>query len=298
MAAQSQHRRARSLADQQQSHTRAAKRAAAGVVLVLAFTLLGAGSAFAITRETVLARAQTWIDSPVPYSQAAYFGGYRTDCSGYASMCWQTGTSWSTRTFYKVSHPISVGELKPGDAMLAAGNHIRIFYGWVDAEHTRYVAYEQTGPTTKSSIKSLASDLGYGYIPYRYNLIEDGPARRNVLMNGSFDVWASGDPVWWTARQGREETLTVRHKDVYNTPRNSLELLNPSGNTRVFTEFAQTVDVAPAVPYTLSAWARTTSDPRGLELRLDYLDAPRPYWEDPSQIDVRAFALTPEEPGP
>lgn len=31
--------------------------------------------------------------------------------------------------------------------------------------------------------------------------------------------------------------------------------------------------------------------------RLDYLDAPRPYWEDPTQIDTRAFALTPEEPG-
>jgi len=30
--------------------------------------------------------------------------------------------------------------------------------------------------------------------------------------------------------------------------------------------------------------------------RLWELDAPRPYWEDPSQIDVRAFALTPEEP--
>jgi hypothetical protein len=32
--------------------------------------------------------------------------------------------------------------------------------------------------------------------------------------------------------------------------------------------------------------------------RLSYLDAPRPDWEDPAQIDVRAFALTPEEPAP
>lgn len=30
--------------------------------------------------------------------------------------------------------------------------------------------------------------------------------------------------------------------------------------------------------------------------RLDYLDAPRPYWEDPAQIDTRAFALTPAGP--
>jgi hypothetical protein len=39
-----------------------------------------------ITRAQILARAQTWVDAKVPYSQSAYRDGYRTDCSGYVSM--------------------------------------------------------------------------------------------------------------------------------------------------------------------------------------------------------------------
>ncbi len=35
-----------------------------------------------ITRSTVHTRMQKWVDQKVPYSQQAYFEGYRTDCSG------------------------------------------------------------------------------------------------------------------------------------------------------------------------------------------------------------------------
>jgi hypothetical protein len=242
------------------------------LILVLAFTLLGAANAFAITRDTVLARAQTWVDNPVPYSQSKYFGGYRTDCSGYASMCWQTGTSWNTRTFYNVSRPISVDQLRPGDAMLKAGSHIRLFYGWVDAGHTQYVTYEQTGPTTKSSIKSFLGDLGYGYIPTRYNGIADSPVSRNALLNGSFDVWASGNPVWWQRGGSDHGTLVVHRQDVSKTGRSSLELINPAPAGTI-AELSQTASVTAGTGYTLSMWARTAGDPRALGLRLTYLGA-------------------------
>ena len=112
------------------------------VALALALSALGATSALAITRNTVLYRAQRRVDMPVPYSQAKRYAGYRTDCSGYVSSCWATGTSWNTRTFFRVTHRISVSELRPGDAMLKKGYHIRLFYGWVDDAHTSYVAYE------------------------------------------------------------------------------------------------------------------------------------------------------------
>ena len=55
--------------------------------LAVALCVLTPGTALAITRATVLARAQAWVDKPVPYSQAKYHLGYRTDCSGYVSMC-------------------------------------------------------------------------------------------------------------------------------------------------------------------------------------------------------------------
>jgi hypothetical protein len=241
--------------------------------LILAFTLLGAANAVAITRDTVLARAQTWVDNPVPYSQARYFGGYRTDCSGYVSMCWKTGTSWSTRSFHTVSHRIAVATLRPGDAMLKAGYHIRLFYGWVDAGHTRYVTYEQTGPNTKSSIKSMASDLAAGYLPFRYNGIEDSPASRDALSNGSFNVWASGDPVWWSQDGPDHETLVAQRRNLAKMGKFSLELINPTASASHFVSLEQTAAVSAETTYTLSAWARTAGDSRLLELRLRYLDA-------------------------
>ena len=44
----------------------------------------------AITPSTILARAQSWVNEGVPYSQTNYWtdtnGIYRQDCSGYVSM--------------------------------------------------------------------------------------------------------------------------------------------------------------------------------------------------------------------
>lgn len=249
------------------------RRIAVLTLLVLAFTLLGAASALAITRDTVLARAQTWVDSPVPYSQARYHGGYRTDCSGYVSMCWGTGVSWSTRTFSAVGHRTSVAYLKPGDAMLKAGTHIRLFYGWVDAAHTTYVSYEQTGPHTKSSVRYMANDLANGYVPFRYNAIQDSPPSRNALLNGSFNVWSYGDPVWWPAGGSSSVTAMTQRTDLAKAGRFSLELDDPAADPSRFAEIEQTAAVSPEATYTLYAWARTAGDPHGVQVRLRYLDA-------------------------
>lgn len=55
-------------------------------------------------RRRVLERAATWLTAnsgkPVPYSQSRYFQGYRTDCSGYASMALELGKpGTNTRTY-------------------------------------------------------------------------------------------------------------------------------------------------------------------------------------------------------
>jgi hypothetical protein len=136
------------------------------------------------------------------------------------------------------------------------------------------VTYEQTGPSTKSSIKSLADDLARGYKPTRYNGITDSPAPNNALKNSLFDVWADSSPVWWEPTRGDWWTSVVgRRKDVYRTSRNSLELFNRSNDPRTFTELSQTASVSVGTSYTLAVWARTGDDPRGLEVRLRYIDA-------------------------
>ena len=254
--------------------------------LTLIITLFSATSAHAISRATVLSRAQKWIDRRVPYSQLRYYAGYRTDCSGYASMCWQTGGSWNTRSFYKVTHTIKVSELKPGDAMLHKGSHIRMFYGWIDEAHTMYLTYEQTssrdGSGTVTKVKSLASDLAEGYLPTRYDHISDGTPSRNLLRNASLDQWARAwpawshplaTPVWWNVTGSRDATLTVHRMDVVKATRNSIELRNPSTSTRAYTTMSQELTVTPDTTYAVAVWARVPGDPRGLELSITYLDS-------------------------
>jgi hypothetical protein len=243
----------------------------------LVFLLLGATSALGITRATVLARAQVWVDRQVPYSQTHYFGGYRTDCSGFTSMTWQLSshghaTSLSTRTLHSVSSTISPDALLPGDAMIKHGYHARIFYGWVDATHTSYIAYEETGPTTKSSVKSLAYDLAYGYVPYRYDHITAGPPAWNAVANPTFDVWAAGAPVWWQVRGGSASVVCTKSVDVVKSGHNALGLINPYARPRDIVEISQVAGVTPGTPYRLSVWARSGADPAGLVLQLRFTD--------------------------
>ncbi len=246
--------------------------------LAVVFALLGATSALAISRNSTLARAQSWVDKPVPYSQSAHHLGYRTDCSGYVSMCWATKTSWNTRSFYKVSHRISVAQLQPGDAMLKKGYHIRLFYGWVDDTHASYVAYEANTIVAVCRIHSTADDLAFGYIPTRYDHISASPKPRNVLRNGTFDVWAQswsgdGQPVWWTVDGPSSQMLATHRRDVYHSARNSLRLLNPNSDPGTYTELSQTASVTAGVRYRLSAWAKTASNPASITLSITCLDA-------------------------
>jgi len=196
-------------------------------------------------------------------------------------MCWKTGTSWNTRTFYKVTHRIAVKDLRPGDAMLKAGYHIRLFYGWVDEAHTQYVAYESANKIIAGTrIHSISEDLGYGYVPVRYDRIQSSPTPTNVLKNPSFNTWAGSwsgaaeQPIWWQPTgDSWWDPVALHRKSVYRTARHSLQLLNPSEDPAEFTELAQTATIVPGANYRLNAWARTAFDPAGVELGLTYLDA-------------------------
>ena len=250
------------------------------IPLAILFVLLGATQAFAITRATVLDRAQRRIDRPVGYSQSKYYAGYRTDCSGYVSMCWATGSSYNTRTFYKVTHRIPLAELRPGDALLKKGYHIRLFYGWLDDAHTTYIAYESAyGKIAGVRIHSIAEDLGYGYVPVRYDRITNGSTSSNILKNPSFNTWARSwssapeQPMWWETNADEwGPSLALHGKAVYRSARNSLQLRNPSADPASVAELSQTAAIVPGAKYRLNAWAMSAHDPRGVELALAYLD--------------------------
>ncbi len=109
-----------------------------------------------ITRATVLARARTWhphASNRIPYSQNRTYGGYRTDCSGYASMALalgKPGTNTVGLASSTYSTRISMSSLLPGDLVIDATGtsntrHAVIFVKWTSSKHTSYYEYEQRG---------------------------------------------------------------------------------------------------------------------------------------------------------
>lgn len=242
------------------------------LLVTVAAIFVSATAAYGITRDQVLARAQSWVDNPVPYSQGAYYDGYRTDCSGYASMCLQTGFSYATFTFHNVAYPIAAADLKPGDLMLNTELHVRVFYGWVDAAHTQYVAYEQTSPNTMSSVRTFANDIANGYEPYRYNKIVDSPEPWNLIKNPTFDVWSYSKAVWWTVSTDAAGTVGQRLRGLSHASSSSLLLVNRGVDRNNPSKAAQTVAVSAGKTYALSAWACSAAVPGLVGMRLEFLD--------------------------
>lgn len=67
----------------------------------------------------MISRGQDWVDKHVPYNGSGTHDGYRTDCSGFVSMCWELAKpGLDTRTFHSASHNITKNELLGGDAII------------------------------------------------------------------------------------------------------------------------------------------------------------------------------------
>ncbi|WP_279346814.1 C39 family peptidase [Streptomyces sp. AP-93] len=140
-----------------------------------------------ISRTEVLARAESWMNQGLQYT---YNGGtapdpdgkaYRRDCSGYVSMAWHLDRSRVVSTDPgnalvdpAVSHKIAKDELAPGDALVAWDTHVRLFDHWIDAAHTRYVAYDFGSTPVRHQEYSWNGAYDFqNLLAYRYNNITD-----------------------------------------------------------------------------------------------------------------------------
>uniref|UniRef100_UPI0037DA305D peptidoglycan-binding protein n=2 Tax=Streptomyces TaxID=1883 RepID=UPI0037DA305D len=145
----------------------------------------GAASPGTVTREEIIDRARTWLAAKVPYSMSAYRSdGYRQDCSGFVSMAWDLRSNQWTGSLASFGERITKDELQPGDMLLfhnaqdpEDGSHVTLFGGWADAAHTKYTAYEQTPPRTRSRTTPYAYWTNSSrYIPYRPKNLASGSA--------------------------------------------------------------------------------------------------------------------------
>ncbi|MGB4593028.1 MAG: cell wall-binding repeat-containing protein [Coriobacteriia bacterium] len=141
---------------------RPAIRALAVALAAVALVSTATPAFAAISRTLVMQRAQRWVDVPIPYSPTAYRDldgvtatvstGWRTDCSGFVSMAWNTSKpGYSTRTLDDISDLVTKEALQPGDAMVAYDRHAVLFGGWADAARTQYFAYEMSSGASKGT---------------------------------------------------------------------------------------------------------------------------------------------------
>ena len=130
-----------------------------------------------VSSSSILTRAKSWSDVNVPYSQSRTYtneyGTYRTDCSGYVSMAWSLGSSYTTQTLPQVAHQIAESDLQPGDILLNDGansddRHVVLFSSWANAAHTSYWVYEENPDGAVYHQIPYPYWPGYGtYVPYR-----------------------------------------------------------------------------------------------------------------------------------
>jgi hypothetical protein len=132
-----------------------------------------------ISRAKIIANAKTWHPHTarrVPYSQSRTHNGYRTDCSGYASMALQLGKPGLNTVGLaasSVSTRIRMSQLKQGDLVIDATGtsntrHVVIFEKWANSAHTSYWEYEQRGGYgTDHRTRSYGLSSGSQYHAYR-----------------------------------------------------------------------------------------------------------------------------------
>ncbi|MBK7585001.1 MAG: hypothetical protein IPI67_33025 [Myxococcales bacterium] len=136
-------------------------------------------------RRTAIERGFAWYDAQIPYSQSKQYDGYRTDCSGFVSMCWELGNSYTTANFVEdTGNWSSLGsfdELTPADAMVyrsGGSGHIMMFVGWNDAARTEACVLEQASTADDMQFRARTTDSlqAGGYHAIRATKLGSGPA--------------------------------------------------------------------------------------------------------------------------
>src|SRR5262249_2030916 len=127
-------------------------------------------------RQHAMQRGFKWLDDNVPYSQAASHEGYRTDCSGFVSMCWDLGKSSNTSALFggdSNENLKSWDELLPADAGVKRG-HVMLFLGFDSDAKSGICVLEQS--STKNDMQfrmhTVSSLKSEGYKPIRADKLE------------------------------------------------------------------------------------------------------------------------------
>lgn len=171
-----------------------------------------------ISRRTILDRGVTWLKSRVRYSQRRYHSEpsvsdgkkYRTDCTGYLSMCWgipQIGTtSWlramkdvpteGVTNHNKIFSSVACSDLRPGDALVNTG-HVVLFRRWSNRTTGAFLVWEAKGTIygTIESAKAFVEDYSSSSLETGFRTTDSSSTyyclrRRNLVVDSDDDTTA------------------------------------------------------------------------------------------------------------
>ena len=135
------------------------------------------GQAAAAGREHIVERGLSWLADGNTYDRGRTHHGYRRDCSGFVSMCWEIEQNPSTAYFPPfvankyASELASMDDLAPGDAVNKTYRnpygHVMLFAGWASADHQElYFLHHYATGKPVALIQVSRSALGE-FIPIR-----------------------------------------------------------------------------------------------------------------------------------
>jgi hypothetical protein len=102
------------------------------------------------------------------------------DCSGFVSQVWRLKQRQSTSTLNGVTKPITLDELRPGDALNKAGKHVVLFAG--TTPEGKPIIYEASGSASRVRLATPSWSYLNGYQPIRYPGLEAPPVVASVSV--------------------------------------------------------------------------------------------------------------------
>jgi hypothetical protein len=199
-----------------------------------------------IAPATILARAQSWVNESVPYSQTNYWtdgnGTYRQDCSGFISMALDLATGGAnnygltTQTLPEVATVLgsteqaSLNALQPGDFVDETAQHVVLFASWVTPGSIANVYQEPSpGDVAQYTTISMSYFMANDYWGFQYNNMV-GATAPSSLMNVFFRT-SSGQmgADWWSPTGGWVSQVLPGPANVASAPTailNSTSLMN------------------------------------------------------------------------
>ncbi|MFL5345016.1 MAG: hypothetical protein ACJ8AT_09485 [Hyalangium sp.] len=96
------------------------------------------------------------------------------DCSGFISQVWQLKQRPSTSSLGSLTQPISLDELRPGDALNKPGKHVVLFAG--TTSEGKPIIYEASGSASRVRMATPSWSYLNGYQPVRYPGLEQPAA--------------------------------------------------------------------------------------------------------------------------